>query len=65
PQSAIETGAVEAVLSIPELVKYLVERTVPAVSPVRGPDPEDAIRHPDHGCDGLGACLTGDLDVTN
>lgn len=38
PQSAIETGAVEAVLSIPEIVKYLVEKTIPVVSPVPLPD---------------------------
>ncbi len=41
PQSAVETGAVEAVLSIPELVRYLVEKTVPPVSPVPVPDVDD------------------------
>lgn len=38
PQSAIETGMVDAVLSIPGIVKYLMEREVPVVAAV--PDME-------------------------
>ncbi len=34
PQSAIETGMVDAVLSIPGIVKYLVEQVVPVVAAV-------------------------------
>jgi two-component system, chemotaxis family, protein-glutamate methylesterase/glutaminase len=51
PQSAIETGMVDAVLSIPELVKYLADRTVPVVAAVpdlRSEDPahEDNMKLP-------------------
>lgn len=43
PQSAIETGMVDAVLSIPGIVKYLVERDVPVVAAVPDLDAEDPV----------------------
>jgi two-component system chemotaxis response regulator CheB len=43
PQSAIETGMVDAVLSIPGIVKYLVEREVPVVAAIPDLEAEDPV----------------------
>lgn len=43
PQSAIDTGMVDAVLSIPGIVKYLVEREVPVVAAVPDLEAEDLV----------------------
>ncbi len=43
PQSSIETGMVDAVLSIPGIVKYLVEREVPVVAAVPDLEAEDPV----------------------
>ena len=51
PQSAVETGMVDAILSIPGIVKYLVERDVPVVAAVpdldaQYPAHEDSMKLP-------------------
>lgn len=44
PQSSIETGMVDAALSIPGIVKYLVEREVPVVAAVPDLEADDPVR---------------------